>query len=167
MPLNDLAGVARMAAALPEELQKAQIRGVRAAALYVTTGIRGEIRSASGGDNRLSGVGKRGARVGAKYDVKGTVNPTAIIKAIGPLHFLEHDTSPHEIRPRALRGRGSRKRFTGNRALKFKNGLFAASAQHPGTGAKRPFEKGYLKTRDQAGVLYDKEIQAGIRKVLA
>lgn len=154
MPLNDLAGVARMAARLPDELQKGQRRGVAKAALTVTRGIRGEIKTATGGDNRLSGVGRKGARVGAKYDIHGTANPTATIRATGPLHLIEHPTSAHIITPKY------------QKALKLRSGDFAASAMHPGTRAKRPFEKGYLKTRDETGAIFDAEIQKSIIRVL-
>ena len=158
--MDSLADVARMAAELPQELQRAQVRGVQKAALQVTRGIRSEVRSATGGDNRLSGVGKRGTRVGAKYTVTGSVNPTAFIKATGPMQLIEHPTSPHEIKPKARR-RGK------NKALRFDSGNFARSAKHPGTRPYRPFERGYLKTRDSTGRTYDAEVQRAIRTVLA
>ena len=159
MPLNDLAGVARMAARLPEELQRAQLRGIRKAALDVTRGIRSEVRSASGGDNRLSGVGKRGTRIGARYTVSGSVNPSAFIKATGPMQLVEHPTRAHEIKPRARR--------KGRAALRFRDGTFAKSAGHPGTSPRRPFERGYLRTRDGTGATFDAEVQKAIRRVLA
>lgn len=164
MALKDLADVARMAADLPDELQKAQRRGVQKAALLVTREIRVQIRAASGGDNRLSGVGRRGARVGAKYDVRGTVNPTALIRATGPLHFLEHPTGPHRID--TVRGRKDTKRRGRAKALRLANGRFFASVMHPGTTPSRPFYKGYIKTRDKTGAVYDREIQLAIRKAL-
>ena len=156
MALKDLAGVTRMAAQLPGELQKGQKTGVRRSALFVTKAIRAEIRAATG-DSRLSGVGRRGARVGAGYDVKGNVNPTALITARGPLHLVERKTNPHTIAPRR---RGRRK------ALALADGGFAAYANHPGTPAKRPFEKGYLRTRDQTGRIFDEEVQKSITRVL-
>lgn len=166
MGLTTLADVTRMAGDLPGELQKAQQRGVRKAALIVTRAIRAEIRADSGGDMRLSGVGRKGARVGARYDVKGSINPTAIIRASGPLHFLEHDMPAHSIQPRAVRGRGSRKQFTGTRALMLRDGTFAASAQHPGSRAKRPFEKGWVATRGKTGATFEAEVLKAIRVVL-
>lgn len=166
---NDLLVLARMAAALPDELVAAQRRGVAAGALIVTRGIRAEIREATGGDNRLSGVGRRGARVGARYTVlASTRNPVAIIAATGPMQLLEHDTAPHPIRARGTRtptGRARRRR--GAKALHLANGRFAANARHPGTTAKRPFEKGYLRTRDKTGPAYDREVQKAIRKALS
>ena len=167
MPLHDLAGLARFAHELPGELQKAQVRGVNQAALHVTKAIRLEIRSVAGAGMRLSGVGRRGARVGARYDVKGTVNPTAIVRATGPLHFVEHDMPPHRITPR---GRRRRKRgngfLSGAKALKLANGQIVAGALHPGTTGSRPFEKGYLKSRGDTGRIYDAEVQRAIRVVL-
>lgn len=156
---KDLAWVATMAARLPGELQKGQKLAVRAAALEVTRGIRSEIRSASGGDNRLSGVGRRGARVGARFYMEGPPeSPRAIIQATGPLHFLEHPTRPHGIAPR-----GGRR---GSRALRLRNGQFAARVHHPGTRPSKPFERGYLRTREQAGKVFDKQVQGAIRRAM-
>ena len=156
--MNSLGDIARMAAVLPRELQAAQIRGIRTGALHVTKGIRGEIRSVTG-DMRLSGVGRRGARVGARYDVKGTVNPTAIIGATGPMQLLEHPTSPHDIVPRR-RKRGKKG------ALRLRNGSYARKVRHPGTKPSRPFERGYLKTRGDTGRLLDAEVQKAIVRSL-
>jgi hypothetical protein len=151
---SGLSRVVAIAQALPEELQKAELRGVRRSALVVTRGIRAEIRTASGGNNRLSGVGRRGARVGARYDVNTGPNPSALISAKGPLHLLEHPTRPHNIAPKR------------KKALRFANGVVRGSADHPGTQPSRPFERGYLATRGETGVIFDREIQNAIRKAL-
>ena len=165
MALQDLGDVARMASQLPDALQRAQVQGVRKSALLVTTAIRSEIRAATG-DNRLSGVGARGARVGAQFDVKGTTNPTAIITAKGPLHLVERDTSPHLIIPRGRRVGKRGRRLKGGQVLHMSGGGFATSAEHPGTSGKHPFEKGYLKSRGDTGRVYDLEVQRAIRLVL-
>ncbi len=141
----------------PEELQKAQARGVRRAALHVTRSVRGEIRAATNGDMEMSGVGLRGARVGARYDIKGTVNPTALIRATGPLHLIERDTRPHEIKRRKRRGK---------KALRMADGRFVSGAvQHPGTRGKRPFAKGVDATKESAPRVFDAEIQRAMREV--
>jgi len=145
-----------MASRLPGELQKAQRRGVQQSALVVTRSIRQQVQNATGGDSRLSGVGRRGARVGVRYEVKGTTNPTALIRATGPMHLLEHNTAPHMIQPK-------RKKI---RALRLANGSFAAHVRHPGTRAKVPFEKGYLKARDETGKVFDQQVQQAIVRVL-
>jgi hypothetical protein len=151
-----LSTITRLASRLPKELRYAEGRAVKRTALTVTRGIRVEITRASGGDNRLSGVGRAGARVGAGYRVYAD-GSFAVIRARGPMQLLEHDTNPHEIKPRR---RGKK------RALKLADGSFAGSANHPGTRAKIPFERGYLKTRDEAGPILDREVQKAIRKVL-
>lgn len=165
MALTSLADVTRMAATLPGELQRAQVVGVRKSALLVTTAIRGEIRAVTG-DNRLSGVGARGARVGAQYDVKGTTNPTAIIKAKGPLHLVERDTAPHLIIPRGMRVGKRGRQLKGGKVLRLANGGYAASALHPGTRGQHPFEKGFMKSRDKTGPIFDLEVRKAIQAVL-
>jgi hypothetical protein len=154
-----------MTARLPEELQKAQKRGVNAAAFHVTSAIRDEIRAATG-DMKLSGVGARGAKVGARYNVKGTVNPTAIIRASGPLQLIERDTAPHAIIPRGKR-RGKRGTLLKGRKAMYFDDQFRAAVMHPGTRGKHPFEKGYLRSAPHAGAIFDAEIQNMIVRVLA
>lgn len=83
---------------------------------------------------RLRGVGKKGARIGARYDLTG--ENSGIVKAIGPLHLLERDTKPHDITPKKRRAKG------GKAAVRLADGSFRASVQHPGTKGQHPFEKG-------------------------
>lgn len=99
--------------------------GVRKAALLVKTSVVSEM----GGVKSLRGVGRKGARIGVRFDVKGTGNPTALVRATGPFHLLERDTKPHEITPKR------------KQALKIGRG-FASSVWHPGTRGKHPWEKG-------------------------
>lgn len=176
--MSGLVRVTQIAVQLGPELQAAQTRGIRQGALAVTTAIRAEIR-ADTGDMRLSGVGRRGARVGARFDVKGTVNPTAIVTATGPLHLIERSTQPHPITPRgrrvskrwqnaAAKGKADPSKpiyLAGAKALHF-DGRFSMSAQHPGTGAKRPFARGVARSKDRPAIILDQEIQNAIRRVL-
>lgn len=144
-------------ARFPGALEKAQARGVRRAALHVTRAVRGEIRAATNGDMEMSGVGVRGVRVGARYDVRGTVNPTAMIRATGPLHLIERDTRPREIKTRKRRGK---------KALRLADGRFVTgTVQHPGTKGKRPFAKGVDATKESAPRVFDAEIQRAMREV--
>jgi len=150
---RDLADLAASAGAAAAALKVAQKVGVRKAALMTTNEIRGTIRSATG-DMRLSGVGKRGARVGAKFDIKGSTNPTALITATGPMQLIERDTSPHRI-PRARGGR-ARRRYV------VVDGHPYASANHPGTRGKRPFGKGVAKAAPHTGAIFQREIRSAI-----
>jgi len=61
--------------------------------------LTARIGPATGGDMRLSGVGRRGARIGVRYTITrgGT---EAWIAARGPLHLLERGTRGHEITPK-------------------------------------------------------------------
>lgn len=119
----------------PGLLKASEREMVAAAALAVTTATRASVSSATHGTNRLSGVGRKGVKVGVGFDVKGVQNPTAIVQARGPLHLIERDTKAHPIAPRRRRG----KRALGNEGRGFGP---VASAQHPGTKGKHPFEEG-------------------------
>ena len=89
---------------IARNVQTAELHAVNAAALAAKTTILPFVAASSGGDLRLSGVGRRGAKVGVRYDIKGTTNPTALVRATGPLHFRESDTKagprPHKRRRR-------------------------------------------------------------------
>ncbi len=118
----------------PAQFEAVNRKIVAAAALAITTTVRAEIAIATHGSNRLSGVGRKGVKVGVGYDIKGTANPTALVQARGALHLIERNAKPHDIRPRKRGG----KRALGNES----KGFAAASAHHPGTTGKHPFEKG-------------------------
>ena len=155
---RDLADLAASLGRMPEALQQGQRRGVQRAALHVTTGIRQQISIATGGSNRLSGVGRRGARLSVGYDIKGSANPTALIKPRGKqgtFKLIEEDTKPHSIQPRARRGA---------RALKLANSRYAARVRHPGTAGKHPFAKGVDKTKNDTVKIYEQEIWGAMTK---
>lgn len=133
---------------------------VAASARTYSTGIRTTVGAATGGKFRLSGVGKRGARVGVRTTFDG---PSAIIQATGPMQLIERDTSAHSIprvvgsrRTRTAAGKLSHKRETNGRNLNGQKVLFfggrfvTGPIQHPGTKGKHPFERGILLTRDAA-----------------
>lgn len=130
----------------PEEVAR------RAASAY-TSSIRKEIKAVVP-TGKLSGVGKRGARVGVKYTAGGA---TAYVQATGPLHLVERDTKggytiPRTVgtrRTRTASGRLSRKReetgrnFSGRKVLFF-NGRYVTGpiVRKRGTRGRHPFERG-------------------------
>lgn len=151
---HQLAGKIAKAAASLSEAERA---GVRAAALTATRIIRGEIRSVVS-SGRLSGVGRRGARVGARFDVwKSAKDPSALVRATGPLHLVENDTAPHKITPRRRRGR--------RRALRLADGGFARSVNHPGTKGRSPFARGAANAAAPAAAAFRQEISKMIGRV--
>ncbi len=128
----------RRLAGFAGKLQAVQRAAVEAAALEVTRSIRSEVGHAVGGDMRMSGVGRRGAKVGAFYNLLGHKNPTAMILARGPLHLVERDTKPHRI-PK------QRDRRARTRRVNIPGVGWRMSANHPGTRGKHPFERGAEK----------------------
>lgn len=127
-------------------------KSVEAAALFTVRIARAAIQAGSGGDNRLSNVG-RGARVGARYDVRGTQNPTALVYATGPLHLLDNPTRPHQITPKVKKGRSRASRAAFYNAIFGGEGGFGSArplrtpygpryrVQHPGTKGKRTWQR--------------------------
>lgn len=135
-----------------KDLPKTQ---VREAALIVKASTLGFINPASGGDLRLSGVGKKGARVNVRFTLAGsTLEPTARVKATGPLQLIENDTKAG-VRPRKRRsGRGS-KRFVGPI-----QGYF-----HPGTKGKHPWFKGVEAARPPVAKLFQSQTSTLLRSI--
>lgn len=136
------------------ELSPSMIVATNKAALHITNSVRDQVRADSGGDMRLSGVGLRGARVGARYDVKGIGNPTALVRATGPMQLLERDTSAHVILPRRRRGK---------RAILTPDGP-RRSAHHPGTSGKRTWSKAVERVVDDVPRIYQAELRNQLRK---
>lgn len=168
---------------------KNQRKAVDSAAFILKSSIQGELQKAIGGDQQMSNVGKRsgGARLDVRYDVKGTTNPTALLRAMGPWGLVEYNVGPHRISPRldsiaakgmkradrahAIRQRqlnqafGVRGTYRGKRAMPMPGGRFAYSANHPGTTGKQPFAKGMAKATPRAMTELNTVILRGIASV--
>ncbi len=154
---------------LSGEFSRFQPEAVKRGSLDIKRAVEHELRRAVGADMRMSGVGN--AKLGVRFDLKGTRNPTSLIRAVGPWQLIERDTKPRTIFVRAgrtarTRGRGSgaanraaRRQDVQNRldqafggvgayrfgTLRFqgRSGLaFRRVVRHPGTKGKAPFAKG-------------------------
>lgn len=106
--------------------------GVSKAALLVKTSVLAQLQAAGVRNGRLRGVGAKGARIGVRYDVRGTKNPTALVRATGPFHLIERTTQPHEITPK-----GKKKQ-----ALSIPGIGPRARANHPGSPGRHPWRLG-------------------------
>lgn len=117
---------------LSREISTAGVRATNAAAAEAKRIHLQEIRRAVGGDMRMSGVGRRGARVNVRYmAARSESNPVAVISAVGPLHLLERPIKAHPIRPRGRK-----------KALLTPAGP-RRSVMHPGVSSpKRPWQIG-------------------------
>lgn len=139
-----------------ESITRANRVGVEKACLAGKTVMLAGLTAAAGG-NRLKGVGRSGARIGVRYDVRGFQNPVGIIRYIGPVHLLNNPTRPHEITPRkkkkALSPRG--------------NPWAAASAQHPGTKGKKFAEKAEPIVLAQSKRIITQEVRSHLARTFA
>lgn len=122
----------RLAADIPTMRQKALV----ASAQVMKQSAQGTLRIAA--PRGQLNVGKRGARVGVRYD-QPTPN-TALVRMTGPAHLLESDTKPHRI-PREKVGRG-RARRANSKLISIPGVGVRAYANHPGTKGKHPWAKG-------------------------
>lgn len=172
-----------------------QKEAVNRASFILKSAIEGELQRAIGGDQEMSNVRTSisysrktstrrlkeaiyseatgsSARLGIRYDVKGQLNPTALLRAFGPWGLVEYNVGPHRIFPRldgiqakgmkrvdfqyAVRQRnlnqayGARGTYRGVRPMPVGAGVFRYSALHPGTTGKRPFAKGMAKSEGHA-----------------
>lgn len=98
---------------LATEIDRADKMAVNRAALAAKTVHLAELRKVAP-SGRMRNVGSPpGAKLNVRYDVKGIRNPTALVRAIGPWHLLEHVIKPHLIIPkktgRQSKGRGARR----------------------------------------------------------
>ncbi|MCA1569785.1 MAG: hypothetical protein LC798_05570 [Chloroflexi bacterium] len=121
---------------MAREVAQAKKVAIQKAAL----GMKRDIEAKLPSSKRLRGVGRKGARVGVRFDMRGD---DAVVKATGPLHLLERDTKAHTIKPkRAPKGRGG--------GIVMPDGSVRRSARHPGTKGQHPFERGMEAGRDKA-----------------
>ena len=149
---------ARSVRRLPGELEQAAERGVAKSALTVTRSIRSELQRVTGGDSRMSGVGKRGRKVGARYRVRGGSEPSALITAEGPVHLLERDTKAHTI---------PRERRRGRRRIVVTPQGPRARVNHPGTQGRQPFAKGVNAAAPKVPRVIQQEVSTALRRTFS
>lgn len=98
----------------------------------------------------LRRVGKKGAKLGARYTIRGGPTPTAIVFYTGPVHLLNNPTKAHKIEPKGAqtyqRGRRKGQSKSGAKALTIGGGAFAG-AEHPGTTGKQFFQSATRQAR--------------------
>lgn len=116
------------------------------------------------GTTRLRNVGKGGARVGARFDIKGGANPTALLRYTGPAHLINNPTGAHIIEPRGrTRTAGGRKR-KGAQSLTIGSG-HAAYAHHPGTSGKQFYQRSVPQVAAAAVIAMRRSTSTALRKV--
>lgn len=110
---------------------------------------------------RLSGVGKRGAKLGVRYNVAGAAGDAkSLVFATGPFHLIERDTKKHRIPKERKTRKGGKRRYAvipgvGPRAW----------AMHPGTKGQRPWAKGVNDAEPQVRALLEKRVALAIRRI--
>lgn len=107
------------------------------------------IMLANMGFTRMSGPGKRGARVGVRFKVSGS---TALLGYFGPVHLVNNDTSAHRIEPKK------------KKAIAIAGQPYA-SADHPGTKGRKFFEKSKPQVKVAAGRVQKRQVTSALGRV--
>lgn len=116
------------------ELRNFERNMVRVTAQAVKTSVQAQMSVAGVQNGKLRGVGKRGAKVGVRYDLVGK---TALVRATGPFHLIERDNKDH--RTPKVRGARARKRLVVIPGVGVR-----AFANVKGTKGKHPWAKGVI-----------------------
>lgn len=150
--MTDLGQFAQQCRTFSGELAKAQKAAATKAAQGLTDRVNANTRAVAA-SGVLSGVGKRGAKVGAKTEPLRV--GSAIVKATGPYQLIERDTAGHR-EPRA--GRAKR------RVLLIPGVGYRRSVHHPGTKGKHPFEKAIGAYGPQVPKVFQTEVHSAMAR---
>lgn len=150
------AELSRKIVRLGAEVSSLNSGAVGAAAQVVKDTTIPYVRRATGGDGVLSGVGKNGAKIGVRYDVRGTVNATALVRATGPAQLVERDVKPHPVVSRYAPRRSRKARAalaTSNKSvgagwdrravIRFGNVVARYAVNSGGSRGRHPYRDGF------------------------
>lgn len=128
---SSAAHLAAKLASAGANVEAATRAGLNAGGMTVKTTAVAYLAAAGVGSGRLSGVGKRGGRIGVRYKIAQTGDGAVVdVGMTGPAQLIERDTKAHPIGPRK------------SKTLKLATGDFRPFvAHHPGTRGKHPWEK--------------------------
>lgn len=112
---------------------------------------------------RMRNVGRSGARLGARYDLKPGTTAGAFLYYTGPVHLLNNPTSAHRIEPRGRTRTKSGRARSGAKAI-LPGGDPRAYANHPGTSGRNFFPKAVQETKQAAKRIVSDGVGKAIRK---
>jgi hypothetical protein len=139
---------------LGDELREVPKAATGAAALHVKKNVQALAPA------RLSGVGKRGVKIGVKYTIVGVGDSVkARVHAFGPFQLIERDTRAHVV-PRAGKKRRKRLRVAVVPGYGPRTGI-----RHPGTKGKHQWAKGVAAARPQIRDTFRDEARSKMRGV--
>jgi hypothetical protein len=169
---------AARAATLPAALVEATPRAVVASARILDQQVTTNLRTATGGDLRLSRVRSgKGAQITTRVRTVGAGSRTrAQVVPGGPIMLVEEDTKRHRLPRQYLAARTdgartysmARRRSASRRGFLYIPGVgYRTNAQHPGTKGKRPVRKAFQASADEAGRAGSIVFRNAIRQHLA
>ena len=181
MAQSPAAQVALRMTKLTREVRGASDTAVTRAAFDAKKIIEREIRSVAP-SGRLRNVGSSGAKIGVRYNVKGATNPTALVRAYGPIHLIENPIQPHTIIPRGVgRARGRTRAARRQAKQDLYNALFGSQyagvkplrtpygpryrVRHPGVRrSSGPWKRGRMKAAPIIRRTVERSVQDAFRR---
>lgn len=148
---------------LRTDLEGIVSRGLGAAALEAKKEMAAVGRRAAGGDGKLSGVGRNGARLGAGYSfVRGSRGMTVAVYANGPWQLVEWGRSGGYRIPKR-RGTGPNKARRSAPRLHLRDGSWITGPTRGGrVGGRRYWTTAYPAVMDEMG----EAVARGVLKAL-
>lgn len=166
--MTDLAALAGQCQTFAAEARRAQVTATATVARSLTDQVNANTRAAAP-SGVLSGVGKRGARVGGRFEIVAA-GTGAVVRATGPYELIERDTKAHVI-PKQLdalnaarRKRQLRAGFKARKPLNIPGIGFRRSVHHPGTHGKHPFERAVAAYTPKAVGVYQRQMAAALQR---
>ena len=143
MSVDSLATFVAKTSKMEGELRHLERNMVLVAAQTVKTSVQTQMAAAGVQNGKLRGVGKKGAKIGVRYEFLGN---KALVRATGPFHLIERPTKAHRIDQKQsvsglplvdASGQDVRRRYVVIPGVGVR-----AWANHPGTQGKHPWAKG-------------------------
>lgn len=134
MTADNLLGFLAKTAKMEGELRNFERNMVVVTAKAVKTSVEAQMAAAGVQNGKLRGVGKKGQKIGVRYDIVGKA---ALVRATGPFHLIERDNKDH--RTPKVRGARARKRVVVIPGVGVR-----AYANVKGSKGKHPWAKGVV-----------------------
>lgn len=140
MGSNDFAAAARRLHETGRRLANIDRDKMTRVATLARNDMRGPIRAATGGDFRLSHVGKAGAPANVRYDLGPNARVPLngfVLEGTGAIKLLEQGAKPHRIRAKAKRRRSNPRASVLGAGYRHP----VREVRHPGTRPARTWSK--------------------------
>ena len=145
---------------LASELDRFTAEALGKAALEVKKLMLNGVRPYTGGDLRLSNVGKRGAKLNVRYDYqRGSRGKAVRVRAVGPWQFIEYDRKRGYPIPKRKKSRKNP-----GRKLHIGDDWVTGPVRGGSLRGRKPWARTLPKAMAQVSDIFAKEFAQVVRK---